>query len=100
MTEEADGGVSAPSAESSDSASREVPLSVWREIDAIVGYRLKPIELLTICAVPQQMLGRTAGEERTVFAALEAGDYEMVLAMLRWTMTPADDGAPPVVVEI
>ena len=78
MTDEAEGRMSTPSDDSSDSESREVPLSVWNEIDDIVRYRLNLIELLKICAVPQPMLGRTEGEERTVFAALEAGDYEMV----------------------
>ena len=100
MVGEAEEGVSEPSDASSDSASREVPLSVWREIDEIVGYRLKPIELMTISALPQPMLGRAAGEEWTVFALLEAGDYEMVIAMLRWIMTPANEGATPAVVNI
>jgi len=46
------------------------------------------------------MLGRTDGEERTLSAALEAGDWGMVFTMRRWIMTTADEGAPPEVAKI
>lgn len=44
------------------------------------------------------MLTDATGRERTVVETLEAGDYEVVLAMFRWHAIPADVDAPRIAV--
>lgn len=71
-----------------------VPLSVWHELAPLVDDHFTPIMLLSMSMRPQPMLTDATGRERTVFEALEAGDYEPVLAMFRWLAIPPDADAP------
>lgn len=69
-------------------------LAVWHEIARLVGRRFGPVELLAMCATRQLMLTSVEGRERTVVAALEAGDFKSVYALFQWMTTDTDVDAP------
>lgn len=72
------------------------PYEVIRQINDIVGARLSPEELVGLLASPQAMLVGSDGTNSSPFAAIAAGEVEGVLALVRWVVTPADEGAPAV----
>ena len=72
------------------------PYPAIAEITATIGARMSAEELVAILATPQPMLAHEDGSLQTPFAALEAGESDRVLALVRWVATPADADAPDI----
>lgn len=77
------------------SGGRLTPDPAMRPLLEIADGHLTDSELFGILATPQPMLATDDGEPRTGFAAIAVGDLDPVHVMLRWLVTPADEGAPP-----
>ena len=67
---------------------------MYSQIAEIVGDTLSPVELLSVCLRLRAMLTDDDLHWQAALQALQAGDAERVLAMLRCIVTPPDADAP------